>query len=72
MAKLSREYYEAAAEFGFFFERQRKHIVFKHASGAIIVAPVSPSDSRRGIKNFKSKLAIAVNSLRYNNMHPTR
>jgi predicted RNA binding protein YcfA (HicA-like mRNA interferase family) len=72
MANLPREYYKAAAEFGFFFERQRKHTIFKHASGAIVIAPAKDSGSWRDIKNFKCNLAKATKGLRYNNVHPTR
>ena len=60
MNKLSKEYRALAEKNGFSLVRVRKHAVFKHRNGAMVVCPASPSDSRRGIKQFERDIKRAL------------
>jgi predicted RNA binding protein YcfA (HicA-like mRNA interferase family) len=65
MSRPKRDYVELAKEYGFVLVRCKKHAIFKHANGTIVVGPATPSDSRRGIKQFKKdiKLALSRNNM---------
>lgn len=60
MNKLSKEYQEIARQYGFIAVRNRKHMIFKNGKGGMVVCPSSPSDSRRGIRQFEKDLKLAV------------
>jgi predicted RNA binding protein YcfA (HicA-like mRNA interferase family) len=53
-------YRQIAKEHGFVLVRSNKHAVYKHASGAIVVGPSSPSDSRRGTRQFIKDIKLAL------------
>ncbi len=61
MNKLTREYKQLATQSGFVLVRIRKHMVFKHPTGAIVSCPATPSDSRRGLKQFQADIRKALN-----------
>lgn len=60
MNKRTKDYIAVANEAGFVVVRVKKHIVFKHPDGPIVVCPASPSDSRRGIKQFQKDIRLAL------------
>jgi predicted RNA binding protein YcfA (HicA-like mRNA interferase family) len=58
--KLTKEYKQLATQSGFILVRIRKHMVFKHPTGAIVSCPATPSDSRRGLKQFQADIRKAL------------
>lgn len=61
MNKLTKEYKQLATQSGFVLVRVKRHMIFKHATGAIVSCPATPSDSRRGLKQFKTDIRKALN-----------
>jgi predicted RNA binding protein YcfA (HicA-like mRNA interferase family) len=60
MNKLTREYKQLATQNGFILVRIRKHMIFKHPTGALVSCPATPSDSRRGLKQFQADIRKAL------------
>lgn len=65
MSSQKKEYIKLAKQYGFVLVRTKKHAVFKHRTGAMVVCPGTPSDSRRGLRQFHKDIKLA---LRRNNM----
>lgn len=65
MNKLTKDYYRLAQSHGFVLVRINKHAIFKNEQGAMVVCPATPSDSRRGIKQFQKDINRALG--RHNN-----
>lgn len=65
MNKRAKEYFKLAESYGFVLVRLNKHAVFKHKDGPIVVCPVTPSDSKRGLKQFQLGIYKALR--RHNN-----
>ena len=64
MSKLAEEYKRVAMVNNFVLVRARKHMVFKHASGPIVVCPATPSDSYRGLKEFRKSIRRALGKIK--------
>lgn len=65
MSRLAKDYKDLAASHGFVLVRVKRHAVFKNQNGIIVVCPATPSDSRRGLKQFKKDINRALG--RHNN-----
>lgn len=62
MSSSTIEYIKFAKDHGFILTRTKRHLVFRHSNGKIVVCPSTPSDTKHGIKNFKKhvKKALAI------------
>jgi predicted RNA binding protein YcfA (HicA-like mRNA interferase family) len=56
---MNKELKAMAKQYGFVLVRQRKHFVFKHCDGAIIVCSKTASD-RRAFCNIRKEMERAV------------
>lgn len=62
MSILAREYRNLAGKYGFVLVRTKRHAVFRHPTGGTVVCPASPSDSKRGLKQFEKDIKKALSS----------
>ena len=65
MQQASKEYTALAVSNGFALVRMRKHLVFKHPNGSLVTCPASPSDAKRGLKQFRKHIKQALTAKPY-------
>jgi len=59
MRKELRDKIRMARKYGFELVRDKKHLVFKHPNGGVVIASNTASDPR-GTKNFELRLKRAI------------